>query len=100
MVVAKQHVTIVAGSSAVIDFDLPRDPVTLIVEVVGECGLVWLRPPGTSETLGFESCSEGRAKFLGVPPGRYDVCLESKDCREIGVPAQREHTVRVVAQSL
>lgn len=99
VVVPRQQVTVVAGSRNEIDFELPRAPVKLIVQVVGECSLVWLRLPGSSESLEHEGCDAGSATFSGVSPGRYDVCLENSDCREIDVPAQREHTVRVVAQS-
>jgi len=99
LVVPSQQVTVVARARTAVDFDLPRDPVTLIIQVVGECGLVWLRPPGSSETLGMESCGAGTATFQGLRAGRYDICLENNDCHTIDVPPLREHTVRVEAHS-
>ncbi len=99
VIVARQQITVVAGERAELDFELPRDPVTLTVQVTGSCSLLWLRPLGSVEILEYETCSSGTATFRGVSAGSYDLCPENENCRPIEVPAQREVTVQLAVQS-
>lgn len=87
------HVTVVAGRSTPVTFELPEHPVELRVHIRGECGLVNLRITSSDTLLGVEVCSDGVATFHAVAPGAYQVCAESTRCRELQVPAVPVHDV-------
>jgi hypothetical protein len=90
--VAAQQITVVADAAVHARFELPPEPIALVVEYA-QCKGITLRSMPAEDWLTNSTCKDGAATFEDITPGTYEVCVEYSTCAPVTVTAAPQRQI-------